>query len=309
MRAARNRRGRFNMRFSMPLLMVFAAAASAQAPVHRSYNGTILDLDSTRGGLRLALPAGETAAIAVRDQGLLDGLKNWNPGDKVVVGVSVVEGNGSETVVLESIDAQTVPVSPMEPTIAMFVSALALLAFTALVSRDVRGLLFLGEDGRYSNSKSQISLWFGVVICAYLSAFWMRWWHAGFVGHIAIPQNLLLISGASGLTFAGAKGITCKKVADAKAAGFAQPKGRVPSSFPGDLLRDDNGDFDLGDYQMIVITLISLLSYVLITLHFLSRLEQRVAIGLPDVDSTMLGLFGVGQGAYLTKKAVTGIDQ
>src|SRR5579863_2234284 len=198
----------FNTRFLLLLLFALASTASAQPPIHRSYSGTIIDLDSTRGGLRLKLATGEIAVIAVHDQGLLDGLKSWSPDDRVVAGASVVVVNGAETAVLESIDAQILPANPMEPAIAMFISALALLTFTALVSRNVRGLLFLGEDGRYSNSKSQISLWFGVVICAYLSTFWMRWWHAGFIGHIGIPQNLLLISGVSGLTFAGAKGIT-----------------------------------------------------------------------------------------------------
>jgi hypothetical protein len=32
-------------------------------------------------------------------------------------------------------------------------------------------------------------------------------------------------------------------------------------------------------------------------------------ISLPDVDGTVLAMFGVGQSAYLTKKAATGIDQ
>lgn len=297
------------MRFLLPLLFALAASASAQAPGYRSYTGTILDLDPTHGGLRLKLATGPPAVITVHDQVLLDGLKNWSPGDRVVVGVSVSQANGAETAALESIDPQLVPTNPLEPAIAMFFSAAAMLAFAALVSGNLRGLLFLGEDGRYSNSKSQISLWFGVVICAYLSTFWLRWWHAGFVGHIAIPQNLLLISGASGLSFAGAKGITCKKVADARASGITPMKSNAPSSFPGDLLKDDNGAFDLGDYQMIVITLISMISYILITLHFLSHLELRVSVALPDVNSTMLGLFGIGQGAYLTKKAVTGIDQ
>ena len=111
------------------------------------------------------------------------------------------------------------------------------------------------------------------------------------------------------MPISGAKNITVKKAADARASGIAPVKRSGDSSFFGDLLKDDDGTFDLGDYQMIVITLIAMLSYVLVTLHFLSRLEQRVAITLPDVDSIMLGLFGVGQGAYLTKKAVTGIDQ
>jgi hypothetical protein len=43
--------------------------------------------------------------------------------------------------------------------------------------------------------------------------------------------------------------------------------------------------------------------------HFLGVLEARASVSLPDVDGTVLAMFGVGQGAYLAKKASTGIDQ
>jgi hypothetical protein len=44
--------------------------------------------------------------------------------------------------------------------------------------------------------------------------------------------------------------------------------------------------------------------YLVLVLHFLGSLELRATITLPDVDSTVLAVFGLGQGAYLTKKAV-----
>jgi hypothetical protein len=38
--------------------------------------------------------------------------------------------------------------------------------------------------------------------------------------------------------------------------------------------------------------------------HHLGTIEFVKPITLPDVDSTILAGFGLGQGAYLTKKAV-----
>jgi hypothetical protein len=213
----------------------------------------------------------------------------------------------------------------------------------SMASGDWRGLLFIGHDNRYSNSKTQVSLWFGVMIVSYITTFVLRWLYTGFLGQIGIPTNLLILSGLSGLTFAGAKGIAVSK--DATAASNAAAAANAPAaanaaaaagnasaatailaaapagaqlrrktssqlaSFPSDLLKDDDGKFDFGDYQMLVITLIAILTYSVLVLNFLGTLEQRVSITLPDVDSTMLALFGVGHGAYLTKKAVSGAGQ
>jgi hypothetical protein len=115
----------------------------------------------------------------------------------------------------------------------------------------------------------------------------------------------------SGLTFAGAKAITTQKVANAAAAaraGAAAPKQNLTASFPGDLVKSDDGKFDFGDYQMIIITLIAVASYLIIGYNFLVNLQERTTVQLPDADSTILALFGVGQGAYLTKKATTDIN-
>jgi hypothetical protein len=135
----------------------------------------------------------------------------------------------------------------------------------------------------------------------------MRWLHAGLLGHLGIPTNLLVLSGLSGLTFAGAKGITTQKNADAQKK--QEPvKSQGNPSFPGDLIRSDNpGQFDLGDFQMIIITLIAVVSYVWMAASFLGNLTHCLSATLPDVDGTLLAMFGIGQGAYLTKKATSDI--
>jgi hypothetical protein len=69
--------------------------------------------------------------------------------------------------------------------------------------------LVIGEDGHYSNSKFQIALWFGILIATYFATFVLRaiQSHYDFLGNIGIPNNLLLLSGMSVLTFGAAKGI------------------------------------------------------------------------------------------------------
>jgi hypothetical protein len=197
--------------------------------------------------------------------------------------------------------------------LALFAAALALFGFTALATRgSPLQVLLVGEDNRYSNSKTQMSLWLGLTLCSYLASVALRGLAWQWNWSIGIPQNLLVLSGLSGLSFATAKGITSRKVADAKAAEAIDPKApqKCPAlkpEFPYDLLYDDDGKFDVGDYQMILITVIAAVCYLLFVFRFLGTVEMYADASLPDVDTTLLGLFGVGQGAYLAKKAVSGI--
>lgn len=164
--------------------------------------------------------------------------------------------------------------------------------------------LIVGLDGRYSNSQLQIAVWFWVVMATYLAVGYFRVAEAGweFFGSISIPQNLLLISGMSVLTFGGARAVTTQKVNSAAAVGQS-PKPAGTRNLWGDFVKNDKGQFDLGDCQMLVVTLLALGMYLALVFHFLGAIEARAAVDLPNIDSTILGSFGLGQGAYLAKKA------
>ena len=51
-------------------------------------------------------------------------------------------------------------------------------------------------------------------------------------------------------------------------------------------------------------TFLAVGTFLTLILYFLGSLEARTIVDLPDVDTTILASFGIGQGAYLTKKAV-----
>jgi hypothetical protein len=166
--------------------------------------------------------------------------------------------------------------------------------------------LIMGLDGRYSNSKFQMALWFFVVIATYLATVYLRVSRIGWdlLGGINIPDNLLLLSGMSALTYGGAKGITTAKVDAAASQGIANPKPPGQPHFWRDLIQNDVGSFDLGDFQMLVVTLLAVGMYLAAIFHFLGLLAVSEAVKLPDIDTTILATFGLGQGAYLTKKAL-----
>jgi hypothetical protein len=296
------------------------------------YCGAIRGYSADKSALQLAIQADDavTAAgqeacdkapasvveIRVQGQALKDSLKNWKAGDQIIATVDVSKGGTTELTSLQDIQPQVLQVGWWEPGVALF-SFPALVVLLTIYSKNVRELLFIGQDGRWSNSTTQISLWFTLWVSAYVATFILRWTSSQhFLGSIATPSALLTLSGLSGLTFAGAKGITANKAAKADQAPAASglPDGKrndtkAANTSPADLLKDDNGNFDFGDFQMLVVTLIAVISYSIIAYHFLGVLEARASVSLPDVDGTVLALFGVGQGAYLAKKASTGIDQ
>jgi hypothetical protein len=74
-------------------------------------------------------------------------------------------------------------------------------------------------------------------------------------------------------------------------------------SFFRDLVENDQGVFDFGDFQMLVVTFVAVAMYLMLIFHFLGSIQFLKTASLPDVDTTILAGFGLGQGAYLTKKA------
>jgi hypothetical protein len=70
-----------------------------------------------------------------------------------------------------------------------------------------------------------------------------------------------------------------------------------------DLVQNDVGGFDFGDFQMVVVTLVAVGMYMMLIFHFLESIQFLKTASLPDVDTTILASFGLGQGAYLAKKA------
>lgn len=185
-------------------------------------------------------------------------------------------------------------------------SALVLLVVSALLLGRSFNWLIMGEDNRYSNSKFQMALWFGALISAYLATVVVRIYDHGlsFAGGVDVPKSLLALSGMSALSFAGAKQIVVSKIdqrgGDASAV---KPASLRAARFPTDLVTDDSGHRpDFGDFQMLIVTLLAVGVWLTSYLHFLGHLPITASVTLPDVDSTILGTFGIGQGAYLAKK-------
>ena len=256
--------------------------------------------------------------LMVGDNVVKEQLKQLRNGDYLQVSYSVDSAKGQS--MLKTIGPYEVS-SVDSPLWVLVGSAAVCLLLYSIFSRFNPWQVIIGEDNRYSNSKFQMAVWFFVLITSYIAALWLRLRSGGwdFVGGIDIPKNLLLLSGLSALTFGGAKGITASKAPAAAAAVAAATAAAAPAAvvaalpqktaatqpnFFSDLTHNDQGLFDFGDFQMLVVTLIAVTTYVVLIFNFLGTIQYARAISLPDVDTTILATFGLGQGAYLTKKAV-----
>jgi len=222
-------------------------------------------------------------------------------GDHVMVSLQI-----GPTRVLQSISlrSQFLPASWRILAMSAGYAATLLLATFLTAGHPIR--LIVGEDNRYSNSKFQMALWFSIMLSTYITMVACRVIGFGcdFWGGVNIPTNLLALSGASALTFGAAKGITTAKVQTALAAGTQNPKSAAGSPhFMVDLVCNDIGAYDLGDFQMLVFTLLAVAMYLVWFFHWFGDIQSAKSVTLPDVDTTILAAFGLGQGAYLTKKA------
>jgi len=316
---------------------VRVAQAASETP---DYNVRVEAVATDQSSVDVLDSKGALDHLVVKDTSLRDRVKQLQKGDLITL-MFAPDADGHKELKLFSVDAT--PATP-RARVGVLISSVAICFLLYFLLSGLHPLrVIIGEDGRYSNSKFQIALWFAVLITTYIATIWLRAWYAGteFFAGVNIPQNLLLISGMSVLTFGAAKGITTSKVEDAKANGIADPKNsaNATANFFLDLTHSDGSksaaapaaaatppqgaappapggsnvatqrQLDLGDLQMVVVTLLAVAVYFVLVFNFLGIINKTVTVSLPDVDTTILAAFGLGHGAYLTKKAVGTVGQ
>jgi hypothetical protein len=195
-------------------------------------------------------------------------------------------------------------------------AALTLLAFWFLFP-GASGLV-LGKDRRVSTSKFQVVIWTFAVAFALFSLFFafvipqlfgellgLTWAERlqepigdGFATFLSegLDETYLLLLGFPLAAAVSSKAITSSKVAKGE---VKKPKKTDPSaSSPAqELVGDDQGDVDLGDFQYLLFTLLAVA-------YFLAQFVSHPSGGLPDMPDTLVGLTGVAAAAYVGKKGV-----
>lgn len=199
--------------------------------------------------------------------------------------------------------------TPGRRLLAMLVVALPLLGLAALLARGWPSELTRGIDGPHSASTWQVVVWFTAVVILFGATVLLRTWAGGiaYAAGIMVPAKLLALMGISASTFAGARAVRhVKETREAKKRAPEDPgPPRKSASFPRDLVQEGDAPPDLGNIQLVIVTLIVLSIYVVRVFAWLAQVELSCTISLPDVDTTLLGATGVGYGVYLAKKVAT----
>jgi hypothetical protein len=229
-------------------------------------------------------------------------VKNMEAGDGV--NVTYLE-KANNTRIAQTLEWQNKPVKLWKRWAAVLGGALFLYLLAYVFTDKNPKALIIGQDDRYSTSKFQTILWFWLVISAYIAIVAHRMLNSDwtYVGGVDIPLNLLALSGLSVITFTAAKFITLGKVDRAAEQGQEIKQKSLTGPKLNDLIRNDQGELDLGDYQLMVITLLAIVVYAFSVVEFMDSIQFRRKVTMPDVDVTLLAIFGLGQLAYLGKKA------
>jgi hypothetical protein len=177
--------------------------------------------------------------------------------------------------------------------------------------------LVVGKDGRWSTSKFQAIAWTLVVIFALfallfaylivqLGDFFDWGWAASLQDPLGnsledflekgLDESYLVLLGLPLGTAVASKAITLTKVANGTQVKPPKEAGDSTGAVQ-ELVGDDNGETDLGDFQYLLFNFLAL-GYFLI--QFLSHPSQ----GLPNLPDTLLGLTGVAAAAYVSKKGI-----
>lgn len=293
-------------------------ACSTNTPNDPSVVATIENINADKSSFQVVCLQGEKYVytnLVVTSPELKSVLTGFGKGDRVVLEYKQENGQNN----LQNLSVKTKNSGWGLALVALFVSMFLLWLVGQILlmwGEQAKGWLdvITGLDNRYSNSKTQIAFWFFILISSYIATNGLRILFGGldFVGGVSIPQNLLLLSGLSAFTFVTAKGITQNKVDNAKAKQISEgDSSKKVKSGPqdgrrfADLFQNDDGTVDLSDFQMIIVTGLAFCVYFVQVVSFLSTIELRHIVSLPDLDTTILSVFGLGQGSFLVKKLVS----
>lgn len=169
--------------------------------------------------------------------------------------------------------------------------------------------LFHGEDHRPSTSLFQAFVWTVATVYAYVGLYAARLSWGTTDPLTAVPSNLLAAMGLSVGTAVAARAITASQVASGqvtKTDGAAQ--GADGPTGVSAVVLDDDGDTNLAKVHMLLWTFVAVGIFLIATLQRIDLVLRQgctspcAAGALPDIDTSLLMLMGVGQGTYLGHK-------
>jgi hypothetical protein len=167
-----------------------------------------------------------------------------------------------------------------------------------------RGMLFrslyVGVDGRWSTSKVQSLMWTLIFVYTLVTIFiadqiGLKFNEDVTFGTLTFPDNYLLLLGGPYAALVAAKGITSSQ-SDQKTTDDTSPADKSVAQGLREVVGDDDGNADLGDFQFFLFNLIAVAV-------FLVLFVPDVQAGLPVLPDYLVALTSASALGYLGKKA------
>ena len=150
-------------------LLILTPTTAAAQQQSRQVTAAVTD-SQPDGRLKLDLPGSAAGRALLVDAATKAQLQTIQPGDIVSVELDQVDNPQHITRLIQV----SRPVDWFTRGVALTISSVVIwLAAYAATSRHVSRLL-IGQDDRYSNSKSQLAFWFGAVMVVYLATLMLR---------------------------------------------------------------------------------------------------------------------------------------
>jgi hypothetical protein len=204
---------------------------------------------------------------------------------------------------------------PMDPVPSYVTAAGALLVFSVIMhalmvrevnapaaaagtpTRRMRGVksFVIGADGRASTSKLQVVLWTYAIAFVFLALIFQDRTDPITQG---VSTQYLFLLGIPVVGAAGASLITGAKVSNGEVdKGLTDPPTPGVTEGLAEVVSDDNGRGDIGDFQYLLFNLVALT-------FFFAKLFRHAPDDLPVIPDTLVALTGTSALAYLLKKGV-----
>jgi hypothetical protein len=158
--------------------------------------------------------------------------------------------------------------------------------------------LFVGKDNRLSTSKTVAFAWTYAVVFGLVALFVAKWLGSGdgydkLIAKGLQPEYLLFLGG----TYAAAILAKFKAVSDAQGEA-GKPEAPIGTAEAKQLIADDNGQSDIGDFQYVLFNVVALG-------WFIGTFVPHLSGGMPDVPDLLAGLALTSAGGYSAKKLVS----
>lgn len=189
--------------------------------------------------------------------------------------------------------------------LAGIVVDLVLFYVASLLGRKISGktglVPLISEEDKYpSLARFQLLLWTFVIVFAFVTISFVRIF-SGVLASVSFTTNILTLLGVS-----VASPVISAGVSQAKYSTGGKPLEDAKDYKSLYTMVEENTVFSVTRFQMLAWTFVSVIIFLATLFTLLSNLPSPLSqLGLPDVNSALVTLSGISQGAYLLGKGVS----